>query len=50
LTAIATKTAGNSTVARFDPTCRDCQQKERNEKKNAGRDLQQKSRRPNLPF
>jgi hypothetical protein len=25
------KTAGNSTVARFDPVCRDCQQMERNE-------------------
>jgi hypothetical protein len=29
----------NSTVWEFDPTCRDCQQKQRNEKKNADRPL-----------
>lgn len=33
------KTAGNSSVARFSPICRDCEQKARNEKKNADRPL-----------
>jgi len=33
------KTAGNSTIPRFDSICRDCQQKERNERKNADRPL-----------
>lgn len=30
---------GNSTIARFSPNCRDCEQKKRNEKKNADRPL-----------
>ncbi len=33
------KTTGNSTVARFSPVCRDCEQKDRNEKKNTNRPL-----------
>jgi len=33
------KTAGNDTVSRFHPICRDCEQKERNERKNANRPL-----------
>lgn len=33
------KTAGNSTIARFSPICRDCEQKARNEKKNEDRPL-----------
>src|SRR5262245_31152665 len=31
------KTAGHSTVSRFHPDCKDCEQKERNEKKNLDR-------------
>ncbi len=34
-----TTTPFNSTVKRFDPVCRDCRQKVRNEKKNADRPL-----------
>jgi 5-methylcytosine-specific restriction endonuclease McrA len=33
------KTAGNSTISRFHPDCRDCEQKARNEKKNTDRPL-----------
>lgn len=33
------KTAGHSTVSRFSPVCKDCEQKARNERKNADRPL-----------